>query len=87
MAAALEALPWVQDGLTSYEESKVGVLRRLARTSPPTIEALMRKPWMAAGDDPNYVAYPVLLRVTEMADFDEGLALQAVGMTFLDTLD
>ena len=47
----------------------------------------MRKQWMAAGDDPHYVACPVLLRVTEMADFDEGLALQAVGMTFLDTLD
>ena len=45
-AAAIDALPWVQDDMTTLERSIVGDLQTLAARAPEVFWELMHKPWM-----------------------------------------
>ena len=85
--AAIEALHWVRDGLTSNERSVASELRRLAGASEPAFEDLMAKRWMVeGGDDPHHTEPLVIRALVDIALKDGELAERLVLMPFLDTI-
>ena len=97
-AAAIEALPWVQDGVgrrpvfnvsdfkadpTEWEEDAVLILVRMAAKSQKVVAALAHKPWFRDGLA-TWEAQ-VIFNLSHIADGDTESALQLVGMPFLET--
>ena len=89
-AAAMESLPWVQDGLASSEESAVFALQRLAVVSQRVFRAVVSKPWMQ--DGLNFDEVNVVHRLRSISQGAQGrsgevAALRIVDMPFLETIN
>ena len=91
-AAAMTALPWIQDGVASSEDEGVLVLRELALESVPTLRAVLGKNWTR--DGLTYDEARVVNVLTSMSQRDENLgtvldratALHVIDMPFMDTI-
>ena len=86
--AMIKALPWVEDGISSFEKHLVSILYGLAENAPRSFEALMAKPWMSErDDDPNQVEPLVMRYLSHIAHRDEAVALQVMDLPFLDRVE
>ena len=88
---AIEALPWVADGITGGRESATyEILGELAAASPDVFWELMRKPWMRSesllinGSVDLRILAP---RINAMVHASEKTTLAIVRMPFLQTLE
>ena len=92
-AAALKALPWVNDGVSPSEEEGVLVLRELAlRSAASVFDALLRKSWAQDGissTEARVIEVLTAARAPLLNDSisDEAMALQIAEMPFLDTIE
>ena len=89
-AAAMESLPWVQDGLASSEESAVFALQELGVVSQRVFRAVVSKPWMQDGLNFNEVNVVHRLRsISQGAQgrSGEATALRILDMPFLETIN
>ena len=97
-AAAIEALPWVRNGVgrpsrtnrfrrrinpIEREEDAVLTLVEISRESPDVVVNLSRKPWLRNSLTEDEVQ--LLYRLRETAEIDAASALQLVKMPFLET--
>lgn len=85
MLAAIDALPWVRDGLTDEETRAVERLRYLARHSPQAFRDLIGKDWLREepGDDEIWaVRY-----LANFAEFDQHAPELVAPMRFLETFE
>ena len=81
-AAAMRALPWVNDGVGPSEEEDVLVLRELALGHTAAFEALLRKSWVQDG------IIPTEARVIEvLMKADEAITLTVAEMPFMDSIE
>ncbi len=86
--AAINALPWVQDGVASHEEYAASGLRLMAEVSERTFEELMRRGWVVeTGDDPHYIEPFVISALAGIAGEDEETAERIAAMPFLETVE
>ncbi len=98
LPAAIEALPWVQDGIeprresnvtfahpskTSLEHRVVPQLMRLYLNSPEALLALVGKPWIRDGVDIREAS--ALGYLTPIANTDPDAALRIITMPFLES--
>ncbi len=83
---AIDALPWVEDGLTVDEQEAVLLLRSMASEHPEAAWDLVHKPWMQDELSPSENQAVVLL-TSIVAHVDETLAEAIIKMSFLDTLE
>gem|GEM_PF-3336605 len=84
----LEALPWVEGGVSSFDERMFRQLHVLARTSPKLFEDLINKTWVRENkDDPHGVQILVVRYLIHMANRDESAALRVAELPFLDTVE
>ena len=91
-AAALRALPWVNDGVGPSEEEGVLVLRELALGSASTFDALLRKSWAQDGissTEARVIGVLTSERVPLPYDSisDETMALAIAEMPFMDSIE
>ncbi len=89
-AAAIDTLPWVQDGIDAFERAGIPVLSEVALESSRVFWALLSKDWVRDGLTPDESR--VISELTAMADKssvhrDEAAALRIVDMPFLETTD
>ena len=99
-AAAIEALPWVQDGVnrragshlssatshpTEYEEGAVEYLVHLASRSPMLVSALASKPWVQ--DGMTYVDRDIIGSFTGIVNRGEDIGQKILLMPFLDSAE
>ena len=92
--AAIEALPWVKDGLTEYEEYIVRRLRLLAGVSEQAFRDLLRKRWAVEteGDPHGTEALKrdgglAILYVTQIAEVDVASTLKLLELPFLESIE
>ena len=84
--AAIEALPWVSNGLTNNEQQIVVRLRELASWAEPVFQELVSKPWVSGTqDNPQWEL--VVRYLFHMAAEDEAAALRTLELKFLDTYE
>lgn len=87
VAAEIDALPWVQDGVDDSEQAFVHALRLRARdyARSPAFQALIRKPWVRDGlSEPEWDALFWLLILSRD---DVSVALKLANMPFLESVD
>ena len=99
VAAAIEALPWVQDGVgrrpfnnqgsvreepENLEEETVLTMVRMAANSPKAVKALAAKPWLQ--DGLAEWERQTIIRLSVISDGDAASALKLVGMPFLESV-
>ena len=99
-AAAIKALPWVQDGITytpesddsllhrnfeEYENESVLALAEMARRSSESFWALLDKSWVRDGYTSS--EYQVLSELFELASRDDETTARLLGMPFLESFD
>lgn len=100
VAAAIEALPWVQDGIgsppggstntrtshpTEYEEGVVLALARLAGRSQDAAIALIGKQWVQ--DGVAYEDHRAIESYVDISHRDSAAARRVIDMPFLETLE
>lgn len=100
VAAAIEALPWVQDGIvsppsgstntrsshsTEYEEGVVLALARLVERSPGSTIALIGKPWVQ--DGVAFEDHRAIESYVGISHRDRAAARRVIDMPFLETLE
>lgn len=84
----LEALPWVEGEVSSFDERIYRRLHTLARVSPRLFEKFINRPWIRENrDDPHGVQPLVLRYLIRMAIKDEPVALRVAELPFLDTIE
>ena len=84
--AAIEALPWVSNGLTNNEQQIVVRPRELAGWAEPVFQELVSKPWVSGTqDNPQWEL--VVRYLFHMAAEDEAAALRTLELKFLDTYE
>ena len=83
-AAAIQALPWVADGIDDAERQAVQQLIDLGVQSSEVCKTSVGQPWVADGLDES--EREVLTRLGEIATKDEAAALRILEMPFLDTV-
>ena len=85
--AAIEALRWVDDDLTSYERMLKSALTQLARRSEDVFEKVIRKTWtVESDDDPHRSEWLVLKYLDDIARGDEAIAADLLEMPFMDSV-
>ena len=99
-AAAIEALPWVRDGVgrppsrylnesyshpTEFEESMTHELVMLAKESPKSLEALLSKPWIQDGVTGQ--EHSVVLSLKYIDNKDTEALIRLLAMPFLETIE
>ena len=99
-AAAIEALPWVQDGVgrpahkvlhsatahpTEYEERTVLDLVRLASSSRQLLSSLLSKPWVQ--DGMNFRDSSIIETIIDISSKDRAAALSLITMPFLESIE
>ena len=99
-AAAIKALPWVQDGITytpesddsllhrnfeEYENESVLALAEMARRSSESFWALLDKSWVRDGYTSS--EYQVLSELFGLASRDDETTARLLGMPFLESFD
>ena len=99
-AAAIKALPWVQDGITytpesddsllhrnfeEYENESVLALAEMARRSSESFWALLDKSWVRDGYTSS--EYQVLSELFELASRDDETTARLLGMPFLESFE
>ena len=98
-AAAIEALPWVQDGVdgredetvhdnyhpTEHEREAVLHLVEIGMKSPQVLITLLGKSWVL--DSNSSEEYSAFSEINELAAWEPDSTLQLVGMPFLETFE
>ena len=93
---AIEALPWVADGLTGgdgHENTVHGGLEEIALASPQVFWELMRKPWIQSDsvvitvDFQTIDIWLLVYHILPMIRLDEATTLRIIGMPFLEAVD
>ena len=85
-SAAIDALPWVSNGLTSNEGHIVGYLKELATWAEPVFQQLMIKLWVSSTED-NPQWELVVRYLLHIAAEDEDAALRTLQLDFLATYE
>ena len=84
----MEALPWVEGGVSSFDERIFKRLHTLARVSPQLFEEFINRPWVRENKDDPHGVQPLVLRyLIQMAIKDEPVALRVAELPFLDTIE
>ena len=89
-AAAIMALPWIEDGINTSEVRAVLLLQELALDSQELFQALVSTTWAQDGldrDDMTVVAALKGMAGLSLAKRDETTALRIAAMPFLETVD
>ena len=89
-AAAIMALPWIEDGINTSEVRAVLLLQELALDSQELFRALVSTTWAQDGldrDDMTVVAALKGMASLSLAKRDETTALRIAAMPFLETVD
>ena len=98
-AAAIEALPWVRDGVdrpeddthynayhpTEHEYEAVVNLIEIGLKSPQTLMTLVSKPWVQDSNAEREKA--AFWRIEQLAEWDSDSTVQIVAMPFLETFE
>ena len=92
IAAVLDTLPWVQDGIDDSEKRAVSTLFQLSQTTRDLLPALTRKPWVQDGLTSDEQDALMSLSSISFAGVissrqDESAALAILEMPFLDDFD
>ena len=95
-ARVIEALPWVRNGISPYEESALLQLRGTALNADQLFPRLMQKPWVRDGltndelavvEELSWLSRTAYRGWTRRSFSDEPTALQILDMPFLETVD
>ena len=88
-AAAIDALPWVQDDMPNFERSILRDLQTLATEAPEVFWELMHKPWMEEVQEDTHETELIVIRILiDMAvQTSETAALQTIRAPFLETIE
>lgn len=89
-ASILRSLPWIEDGLSLYEEPDALLLQKLAVGSAQVFRATVRKPWVRDGlsvDEKNIIEGLIPFSHKNYSGRDEALALRIIEMPFLDSVN
>ena len=85
--AAIEGLPWVQDGIDAAEAESIRYLTQLALNSQRVFHALLGKELDWLPPQPNAWHHPEAIRlIATISAIDEAAALELIDMPFLETL-
>ena len=86
-AQAIQALPWIADGIAAAERAAAAALVNLAIVSEPLLEDLLAKSWVNRGDNfPELAA--ALTALQGIAALDEPAAARRLAaMSFLNSLE
>lgn len=88
--SAMEALPWIQDGISSPEQDGVLAIREIALESDSVFRVLLSKSWMRDGltPDESRVVYGFAsMAGSSFAISDESAALRILDMPFMEKID
>ena len=89
-AAMLRSLPWIEDGISFYEEPGALLLQDLAMGSDQVFRATMRKTWVWDGlsvDEKKIIGGLIPFAHRGYSGRDEELALRIVEMPFLSSVN
>ena len=89
LAAAIQDLPWVQDGLDASEERAFSTMQEVSRGTRQLVPALARKSWVRDGLSKDEIdALWRLAAISRTSGLqDEAAALAILEMPFLDDFD
>ena len=89
IAAAIDTLPWVRDGIDASEQTEVAVLFEASRGTRQLLPALVQKHWVQDGLTLNeqYAIRSLVGISREIPRPDEPAALSILDMSFLDDID